>query len=58
MTVILLGVALMQGIAIEREVAAGTLKALQLRDADDKRTYLIARRKRGMLSDAALRFVG
>jgi LysR family transcriptional regulator, low CO2-responsive transcriptional regulator len=53
-----LGVALMQGIAIEREVAAGTLKALKLRDADDKRTYLIARRKRGTLSDAALGFVG
>jgi DNA-binding transcriptional LysR family regulator len=53
-----LGVALIQGIAIEREVAAGTLKALALREGDDSRTYLIARRKRGTLNDAAVGFVG
>jgi LysR family transcriptional regulator, low CO2-responsive transcriptional regulator len=53
-----LGVALIQGIAIEREVAAGTLKALRLSDGDDSRTYLIARRKRGTLSDAAVGFIG
>lgn len=52
-----LGVALIQAIAIEREVAAGTLQALELREGDDSRTYLIAQRKRGTLSDAAMAFV-
>lgn len=52
-----LGVALIQRIAIEREVAAGTLKALELREGDDSRTYLIARRKTGTLNTAALEFI-
>lgn len=53
-----LGVALIQGIAIEREVTAGTLKALELREGDDSRTYLIARRRRGILNEAAMEFIG
>jgi DNA-binding transcriptional LysR family regulator len=44
-----LGVALVQKIAVEREVTAGNLVALALRGADDSRTYLIARRTRGQL---------
>lgn len=39
-----LGVALVQGIAIARETAAGTLKAIPLAGADDSYSYLIARR--------------
>jgi len=42
-----LGVALVQKIAVEREVAAGNLVALTLQSGDDSRTYLIAQRKRG-----------
>jgi DNA-binding transcriptional LysR family regulator len=52
-----LGVALIQGIAIEREVESGTLKALALVEADDSRTYLIATRKRANLNAAAERFI-
>jgi LysR family transcriptional regulator, low CO2-responsive transcriptional regulator len=52
-----LGVALIQGIAIQREVAAGTLRALALHGGDDSRTYLIAQRKRSTLNAAAGRFV-
>jgi DNA-binding transcriptional LysR family regulator len=52
-----LGVALIQGIAIEREVESGTLKALALVEADDSRTYLIATRKRANLNAAAKRFI-
>jgi DNA-binding transcriptional LysR family regulator len=37
-----LGVALVQGIAVKREVAAGTLCTLKLTGADDSRTYLTA----------------
>lgn len=37
-----LGVALIQGIAVEREVAAGSLRTLKLVGADDSRTYLTA----------------
>ncbi len=48
-----LGVALIQGIAIEREVAAGNLIALKLLGGDDSRTYAYARRSRHQLSDAA-----
>ena len=48
-----LGVALVQGIAIEREVAAGNLRALTLRGADDRRTYAYARRRGRELSSAA-----
>src|SRR6266542_1464 len=39
-----LGVALVQGIAVEREVAAGNLCALALSGADDSRTYNYAQR--------------
>src|SRR5262249_35021247 len=38
-----LGVAVIQEIAIEREVAAGSLRPLALTGEDDSRTYLIAR---------------
>jgi LysR family transcriptional regulator, low CO2-responsive transcriptional regulator len=38
-----LGVALIQGIAVKREVAAGSLRTLKLIGADDSRTYLSAR---------------
>jgi LysR family transcriptional regulator, low CO2-responsive transcriptional regulator len=37
-----LGVALIQGIAVKREIAAGTLCTLKLTGADDTRTYLAA----------------
>src|SRR5829696_3056098 len=48
-----LGVALIQGIAVEREVAAGNLCALRLRGGDDSRTYAYARRRDHLLSSAA-----
>ena len=48
-----LGVALIQGIAIEREVTAGTLVTLTLRGGDDSRTYAYARHRRHELSPAA-----
>jgi len=48
-----LGVALVQGIAVEREVAAGNLCALALSGADDARTYYYARRSGRALSAAA-----
>jgi DNA-binding transcriptional LysR family regulator len=48
-----LGVALVQGIAVEREVAAGSLCRLRLRGGDDSRTYAYAHRQRGELSSAA-----
>lgn len=48
-----LGVALVQGIAVEREIAAGNLCALALSGADDSRTYNYARRSGRMLSSAA-----
>lgn len=38
-----LGVALVQGIAVQREVTTGTLCTLKLSGADDSRTYLAAR---------------
>ncbi len=38
-----LGIAVIQEIAIEREVAAGSLRPLALTGADDSRTYLVAR---------------
>ena len=53
-----LGVALVQGIAVEREVAAGNLCALPLRGADDSRTYAYARRIGRELSAAAQDLVG
>jgi LysR family transcriptional regulator, low CO2-responsive transcriptional regulator len=51
-----LGVALIQGIAVEREVAAGNLCALRLRGGDDSRTYAYARRNHA-LSAAATQLV-
>jgi len=48
-----LGVALIQGIAIEREVASGMLCALPLHGGDDTRTYNYARRSGRGLSSAA-----
>jgi LysR family transcriptional regulator, low CO2-responsive transcriptional regulator len=48
-----LGVALVQGIAVEREIAAGNLRALALRGADDTRTYAYAQRSGRELSAAA-----
>jgi DNA-binding transcriptional LysR family regulator len=48
-----LGVALIQGIAVEREVSAGHLRALRLRDGDDRRTYVYAHRHSHDLSSAA-----
>jgi DNA-binding transcriptional LysR family regulator len=48
-----LGVALIQGIAIEREVAGGMLCALPLRGGDDARAYNYARRSGRGLSPAA-----
>ncbi|MBC8162999.1 MAG: LysR family transcriptional regulator, partial [Roseiflexaceae bacterium] len=47
-----LGVALIQGIAIGREVAAGALHALALRGADDRRTYAFGTRRGRELSEA------
>jgi len=48
-----LGVALVQEIAVEREVKAGNLCALKLNGGDDTRTYAYARRQRSELSTAA-----
>jgi DNA-binding transcriptional LysR family regulator len=48
-----LGVALVQSIAVEREVAAGTLRALALEGGDDTRTYNLARPRGRELSQAA-----
>lgn len=47
-----LGVALIQGIAIGREVAAGTLHALALRGGEDKRTYAYGIRRGREQSEA------
>jgi DNA-binding transcriptional LysR family regulator len=52
-----LGVALIQGIAVEREVAAGNLYALRLRGGDDSRTYSVARRRDHPLSSAATHLI-
>lgn len=48
-----LGVALVQGLAVEREVAAGNLRALRLHGGDDRRTYSHAQRAGRPLSTAA-----
>lgn len=48
-----LGVALVQGIAVGREVAAGTLHAMALRGGDDRRSYAYGRRAGRELSEAA-----
>jgi DNA-binding transcriptional LysR family regulator len=52
-----LGVALIQQIALKREVAAGNLIALTLRGADDSRTYLVASRRRHSIPAAGQSFV-
>ena len=52
-----LGVALIQAIAVQREVALGRLRALALRGTDDRRTYAWARRARQWLSPAAAALV-
>ncbi len=52
-----LGVALIQAIAVQREVALGRLRALALRGADDRRTYAWAQRARRWLSPAAAALV-
>jgi DNA-binding transcriptional LysR family regulator len=48
-----LGIALIQGIAVEREVAAGNVRQLRLRGGDDSRTYGYAHHRRHVLSSAA-----
>lgn len=48
-----LGVALIQEIAVEREVAAGSLRPLTLTGADDNRTYLVAQHVARKLPKAA-----
>lgn len=52
-----LGVALVQGIAIRREVTTGMLKAIPLSGADDSYHYLIAQRRRGTLNKASSAFI-
>lgn len=52
-----LGVALIQGIAIQREVEAGNLIALPLRGGDDSRTYLVAHRRRHAIPTAGQNLV-
>ena len=52
-----LGVALIQKIAIEREVQQGTLRTIPLKGVDNARTYLIAVRKRYVPNDAAIAFI-
>lgn len=53
-----LGVALVQKIAIEREVQQGTLRVISLKGVDSARTYLIAVRRRYSPNDAATAFIG
>lgn len=52
-----LGVALIQKIAIEREVQQGTLRTIALSGADNVRTYLIAVRKRSVPNEAVTAFM-
>ncbi len=52
-----LGVALIQKIAVEREVQQGSLRAIPLAEADDARTYLVAFRKRYVPNEAVSAFV-
>jgi DNA-binding transcriptional LysR family regulator len=47
------GVAVVQGIAVRREVRQGVLRALTLRGGDDQRRYMVARRKHALLSAAS-----
>lgn len=52
-----LGVALIQKIAIEREVQQGTLRAIELVSVDAERVYLTAVRKRYVPNDAVAAFL-
>ncbi len=52
-----LGVALIQKIAIEREVQQGTLRAIELVGVDAERVYLTAARKRYVPNDAVAAFL-
>ena len=52
-----LGIALIQEIAVEREVAAGNLRNLKLLGGDDSRIYAFARHRRHELSSAARNLV-
>lgn len=52
-----IGVALIQGIAVQREVAAGSLRALRLSSGDDSRTYSYAHRRNYVFSAAARHFI-
>lgn len=52
-----IGVALVQGIAVQREVAAGSLRALRLSSGDDSRTYSYAHRRNYVFSAAARHFI-
>jgi DNA-binding transcriptional LysR family regulator len=52
-----LGVALIQQIAIARELEQRSLHAIHLSDADDRRTYLIASRKQHHHLPAATDFM-
>ncbi len=52
-----LGVALIQQIAIDREIRQRTLHAIHLNNADDRRTYLVASRKQYRHLRAAIDFM-
>jgi DNA-binding transcriptional LysR family regulator len=53
-----LGVALIQAIAVQREVQAGTLQVLALQGADDRRSYAYAHQARRDCSPAARALIG
>ena len=53
-----LGIALVQGIAVQREVKQGSLIAIPLREADDQRTYNVARNKSQPLTPAIVLLLG
>ncbi len=52
-----IGVALIQGIAVQREIASGTLRALRLSSGDDSRTYAYVHRQSYVFSAAARSFI-
>lgn len=52
------GVALVQGIAVQREIRQRTLVALALQGGPDLRHYMVARRQRAALSHAARALIG
>lgn len=53
-----LGVALIQAISVEREIAEGKLRLLRLRGQDDSRVYASVQRQGRPLSSAAGNFLG